>query len=94
MRQVFNWSGDFRPIGNGIWWNIREDCDQFTLTMEQLAQKEEKRTHAVKYLVIKDYNGSTITCSYGCKTFCCGMIYMDSFLMLICFNNTILSSAM
>lgn len=71
LRQVFNWTGDLRPIGNGIWWNTRGGCDQFSLTMEQLAQKEEKRTHAVKYLVVKDYNGSIITLSYGCKTACC-----------------------
>jgi len=33
LRQVFNWSGDFRPIGNGIWWNVTKDCDQFTITV-------------------------------------------------------------
>jgi hypothetical protein len=33
FRQVFNWTGNLRPIGNGIWWNVRADCDQFTLTV-------------------------------------------------------------
>jgi hypothetical protein len=32
-RQVFNWDGNWRPIGNGIWWNIRPDCSQFDLTV-------------------------------------------------------------
>jgi hypothetical protein len=31
--QVFNWNGNLRPIGDGIWWVIRQDCDQFTLTV-------------------------------------------------------------
>ena len=35
MRQVFNWDGNLRPIGNGIWWPIIEGCDQFTLTVNK-----------------------------------------------------------
>ena len=32
-RQVFNWDGNYRPIGNRIWWTVRPDCDQFILTV-------------------------------------------------------------
>lgn len=71
IRQVFNWSGDFRPIGNGVWWIIARNCDQFTLTVEQIAQKEDKRTHAIRYLGTKLYKGSIFPITYGLKTTCC-----------------------
>ena len=71
MRQVFNWNGNFRPIGDGIWWQCVEGCDQFTLTVEQLAQKEEKRVNAVKYLTIKDYRGTLFPISIGFRTAFC-----------------------
>lgn len=60
-----------RPIGNGIWWNVADGCDQFTLTKEQLAQKEDKRVHAIKYMVTDDYNGSIFACRLGCRVGCC-----------------------
>jgi palmitoyltransferase len=71
LRQVFNWTGNFRSIGDGIWWNCLSSCDQFTLTLEQLAQKEEKRQHSVKYVGVKKYNGSILTCTFGCKACIC-----------------------
>jgi palmitoyltransferase ZDHHC6 len=33
IKQVLNYRGNFRPIGDGIWWNLIDDCDQFTLTV-------------------------------------------------------------
>lgn len=33
LRQVFNWSGNFRPIGNGMEWKVVDECDQFTLSV-------------------------------------------------------------
>ena len=71
LRQVFNWSGDMRPIGDGFSWNVADGCDQFTLTLEQLAQKEDKRVHAVRYIVTRDYSGSIFPCGLGCKVVCC-----------------------
>jgi hypothetical protein len=71
LRQVFNWSGDLRPIGNGFVWQVVDGCDQFTLTQEQLLQKEDKRVHAVKYICTQDYSGSMFPCSLGCKVLCC-----------------------
>ncbi|CAF0876321.1 unnamed protein product [Brachionus calyciflorus] len=71
LRQVFNWSGNFRPIGNGMEWKVVDECDQFTLSLEQIAQKEEKRAHSVRYIVNRDYSGSFFPVSLGCKTCCC-----------------------
>ena len=39
--------------------------------MEQIAQKEEKRAHSVRYVATRDYSGSFIPISFGCKTCCC-----------------------
>lgn len=90
LRQVFNWSSSprFQPIGDGIVWNINEFCDQYTLTMEQLQQKEEKRIHSIKYNVIKDYNGSYCPIKYGIKTACCFPWTEDPRLMILT-NETI-----
>lgn len=33
MRQVFNWNGNFRPIGDGFEWQVVSGCDQFTLSV-------------------------------------------------------------
>lgn len=71
LHQVFNWRGDLRPIGDGFWWNVRDGCDQFTLTVEQLSQKEEKRVHSVRYVATQDYRGSLFPVSLGCKVACC-----------------------
>jgi len=43
-----NWSqvwnhGKPVPRGNGLWWPIRTDCNQFTFSLEQVEQKMEKR---------------------------------------------------
>jgi hypothetical protein len=71
LRQVFNWSGDLRPIGDGYSWNLIEGRDQFSLTREQLLQKEDKRVHAVKYICTQDYSGTMFPCGLGCKVLCC-----------------------
>ncbi|RNA42259.1 palmitoyltransferase ZDHHC6 isoform X1 [Brachionus plicatilis] len=71
MRQVFNWSGNFRPIGNGFEWNLVDGCDQFTLSLEQIAQKEEKKAHSVRYVAIREYNGAFFPIIHGCKACCC-----------------------
>lgn len=73
LRQVFNWNGSprFQPIGNGIKWNVNEFSNQYSLTVEQLLQKEEKRIHSVKYNVIKSYNGSYCAIKHGIKAACC-----------------------
>lgn len=42
-----------------------------SLKLEQIAQKEEKRAHSVRYIVNRDYSGSYFPASLGCKTCCC-----------------------
>ena len=52
IRQIFNTTGD------GLTWSVRADCDQYTLTREQLYQKLEKSQRAVRYKIVQSYNGS------------------------------------
>lgn len=46
------------PIGDGIVWETREGCDQFTLTVEQIAQKAEKRARTRTYTIRQPVSGS------------------------------------
>lgn len=48
------------PIGDGITWKVRDDCDQYTLTCEQIAQKAEKRARTRVYKIIRPATGSYI----------------------------------
>ncbi|ETE64455.1 putative palmitoyltransferase ZDHHC6, partial [Ophiophagus hannah] len=56
FKQVFTWSGN--PEGDGLEWPIREGCHQYSLTIEQLKQKADKRVRSVRYQAIEDYNGA------------------------------------
>lgn len=71
FRQVFNWRESFNVIGDGLSWPVRDACDQYTLTREQLEQKREKRQRTIPYEVIRSYSGSFFTCRHGCKTCIC-----------------------
>lgn len=51
IAQVVNWT--CQPIGDGIFWNVADDCDQFTITREQLEQKNEKRSRTKVYSIVK-----------------------------------------
>ncbi|CAM6000134.1 unnamed protein product, partial [Sphagnum balticum] len=56
------------PTNNGLTWPVVEGCDQYTLTVEQLIQKEEKRSRACQYKVITIYNGRWFPLfSQGCR---------------------------
>lgn len=46
------------PIGDGIVWETRAGCDQYTLTVEQIAQKAEKRARTRTYTISKPVSGS------------------------------------
>ncbi|XP_055325007.1 palmitoyltransferase ZDHHC6 [Sitodiplosis mosellana] len=46
------------PIGDGIHWKVRSGCNQYTLTIEQIAQKEEKRARTRTYSIQKAASGS------------------------------------
>ncbi|KAL2102512.1 hypothetical protein ACEWY4_001680 [Coilia grayii] len=67
FKQVFTWSGS--PEGDGIEWPVQEKCHQYTLTMEQLKQKADKRVRSVQYRVVEDYNGACCPLAKGFNTF-------------------------
>ncbi|XP_041065584.1 palmitoyltransferase ZDHHC6 isoform X1 [Carcharodon carcharias] len=69
FRQVFTWSGV--PETDGIVWPVREGSHQYTLTIEQLKQKADKRVRSVQYRVIEDYSGACCPITKGFKTFFC-----------------------
>eukprot|EP00794_Sanderia_malayensis_P012123 gene12123-13375_t len=62
-RNVMQWSLDY--VGDGILWPVREGCNQYTLTLEQLEQKALKRDRMILHKIIADYNGSWIPCTHG-----------------------------
>ncbi|KAF6318089.1 zinc finger DHHC-type palmitoyltransferase 6 [Rhinolophus ferrumequinum] len=67
FKQVFTWSGV--PEGDGLEWPIREGCHPYSLTIEQLKQKADKRVRSVRYKVIEDYSGACCPLNKGIKTF-------------------------
>ncbi|XP_065186626.1 palmitoyltransferase ZDHHC6-like [Sycon ciliatum] len=52
--------------GDGITWTVRKGCDQYTLTKEQLEQKQRKRARSILYRCTKPYNGTYCPVRYGC----------------------------
>ncbi|XP_031972692.1 palmitoyltransferase ZDHHC6 isoform X1 [Corvus cornix cornix] len=67
FRQVFTWSGI--PEGDGLDWPVRDGCHQYSLTIEQLKQKADKRVRSVRYRAIEDYSGVCCPVTKGVKTF-------------------------
>jgi palmitoyltransferase len=65
LRQIFT------LVGDGLTWPVRADCDQYTLTREELEQNFEKRQRAVRYKIIKSYNGSFFPLNYDLRTCIC-----------------------
>ena len=66
IKQVIHFKGDF--VGDGITWPVIEGCHQFTLTAEQLRQKQVKKNFAVEYKSVENYNGSFCGLHHGCRT--------------------------
>ncbi|CAH1795576.1 unnamed protein product [Owenia fusiformis] len=66
--QVYNLSGN--PVSDGITWDVIEDCDQYTFTIEQLKQKADKIDRAVEYKTVEDYSGSVCPISKGLRVCC------------------------
>ncbi|NXS18637.1 ZDHC6 Palmitoyltransferase, partial [Mystacornis crossleyi] len=67
FRQVFTWSGI--PEGDGLDWPVRDGCHQYSLTIEQLKQKADKRVRSVRYRAVEDYSGVCCPVTKGVKTF-------------------------
>nr|CAI5845035.1 unnamed protein product [Callosobruchus analis] len=53
--EVMNWT--CQPVGDGIHWPVRPECDQYTLTREQLKQKKEKRLKTRLYSIVRPASG-------------------------------------
>ncbi|XP_075467992.1 palmitoyltransferase ZDHHC6 isoform X1 [Ascaphus truei] len=67
FKQVFTWSGS--PEGDGMTWRLREGCHIYTLTVEQLKQKADKRVRSVRYRAVEDYSGACCPLTKGVRTF-------------------------
>lgn len=57
--------------------------------LEQIAQKEEKRAHSVRYTAIREYNGAFFPISHGCRACCC-IPFSDDPRMTICIDDEIM----
>jgi len=68
LRQVLSWS--CWPQGDGITWDVVEGCDQYSLSREQLRQKEDKRVRTREYTVVIPFSGAWFPLSQG-LTVCC-----------------------
>ncbi|KZC09863.1 PREDICTED: palmitoyltransferase ZDHHC6 [Dufourea novaeangliae] len=68
VQHVLTW--DCTPVGDGINWPVIDGCDQYTLTLEQLAQKKDKRKRAKTYRIIEDVSGSRLPFRHGWGVFC------------------------
>lgn len=53
------------PVGDGIIWEVAEGCDQFTLTREQIEQKNEKRARTKLYKILQPASGYWFPVSKG-----------------------------
>ncbi|XP_011498934.1 PREDICTED: palmitoyltransferase ZDHHC6-like [Ceratosolen solmsi marchali] len=68
VNQVLSWH--CAAIGNGIVWPVIDGCDQYTLTREQLAQKQEKRKRSKRYRIVARATGSWVPVSHGLHVLC------------------------
>jgi len=59
-----------KPPGDGITWRVVEGTDQYTLTREQLMQKEEKRGRTREYGIVRAYSGAWFPLSQGLGVCC------------------------
>ncbi|XP_005104338.1 palmitoyltransferase ZDHHC6 isoform X2 [Aplysia californica] len=69
FKQVFRWSG--RPKSNGFTWDVVQDCHQYTLTVEQLIQKQDKRDRTIEFVITENYSGALCPVSKGLRIGCC-----------------------
>jgi len=68
LRQVIGWS--CLPAGDGVEWPVVAGTDQYTLTREQLRQKEDKRERTREYEIVSAYSGSWLPVSQGLSVCC------------------------
>ncbi|XP_054719797.1 palmitoyltransferase ZDHHC6-like [Uloborus diversus] len=64
IKQVF-WDS----LGNGMTdWPLVDGCHQYSLTIEQIIQKDDKRARKKQYTIVENYNGSWFPISKGIRT--------------------------
>jgi len=68
LRQVLTWS--CKPLGDGVVWPVVGGCDQFSLTREQLLQKEDKRGRTRQYTATRQYSGAWCPITQGWGVAC------------------------
>ncbi|KAF6032947.1 ZDHHC6 [Bugula neritina] len=59
------------PKSNGFYWDVKEGCTQFDLTIEQKLQKADKKARSLEYVGIKNYSGSFFPITHGPCVCCC-----------------------
>lgn len=62
LKQVFVY-----PLGDGITWPVVSGCNQYTLTVEQILQKQDKRLRTRLYSVVRPYKGAFFPITHGCS---------------------------
>lgn len=65
LAEVFTWTGF--PKSDGVVWNVRNGCNQFSLTIEQIKQKAQKRDRTFEYTIIEYYSGAWFPITKGCR---------------------------
>ncbi|CAH1100976.1 unnamed protein product [Psylliodes chrysocephalus] len=66
VRQVINLT--CQPVGDGILsWPVIDGCHEFSLTLEQIDQKAEKRMKSKMYKIVHPASGYWFPLSYGIK---------------------------
>ncbi|GAB1608480.1 palmitoyltransferase ZDHHC6-like [Argonauta hians] len=65
LRLVF-WPSN-QVKSNGIVWPIIDSCNQYTLTVEQLIQKAQKKERVVLLDIVQNYSGYWFPFSKGCR---------------------------
>lgn len=64
---VMNWS--CTPVGDGTEFPILDNCDPYSMTVEQIEQKNDKRRRTKECTVVQDYSGSWFPVTKGWGTF-------------------------
>lgn len=66
LKQVFCRKEEYDD-DEGIYWPVKEGCNQYTLTIEQIQQKQDKRSKMREYTITETYSGAWFPISKGIK---------------------------
>lgn len=68
-KMIFSWNPKYKF--DGIWWPIKENCNQYTLTIEQIKQKKDKKERCITYVITEEFAGTCCPITKGFKVSCC-----------------------